>query len=103
MIAAWLAAALAALIVTAVAALLLGWGERLNLLQRLGLCALAAGMAAAAPGRWSAGGVGWGDVLFLAGILAALVGTHGAAAYRRADALDGVLDGRIGRPGSALD
>lgn len=81
-----------------VLAALCGWGEARSLGQRLGLCGLAAGLVAAGIDRALMRPVGWGDLLFLGALALYLAFTYVPAILRRADALDGVIDGRISLP-----
>lgn len=92
-----LAGLVAALIVAVVILLMIGWGERLSCTQRVGLCAMTAGLTWAGPARFLGHPAGLADLLFVAGILVSLLATHGRAIWRHADALDGAVDGRIGR------
>ena len=81
-----------------VLAAVLGWGGAMTTLQRLGLCATAAGLVGAAISRTMQQPVGWFDVLFLAGLGLYLARTYGPAVLKRADACDGVPDGQIHFP-----
>ncbi|WP_298699174.1 hypothetical protein [uncultured Brevundimonas sp.] len=85
----------AALIAAVVVVLMMGWGERLSASQRVGLCAMTAGLVWAGPARFLGHPPGAGDLLFVTGILASLLATHGRAIWRTADALDGAQDGRV--------
>lgn len=94
---------LAAVIAIAVVSLvvlvaILGWGGAVSQPQRIGLCAMAAGLLWAGPARALGMGVGLGDVLFLAGLLGYLVATYGKALFSHIDGLDGQRDGKIGAP-----
>ncbi len=99
-----LIAGLAGMLVVAIVvmAAILGWGGSIGVLQRFGLCALAAGLVGAGAGRALQRPVGWFDVLFLAGLGLYLAANYGRAIWMRADALDGAADGRVslspGRP-----
>lgn len=84
------------LIVMGVVLLMFGWGTRLSLGQRVGLCAMAAGLAWSGPARFLGHEPGLADLMFLGGILINLWATHGASLIRAADRLDGKEDGRIG-------
>lgn len=79
-------------------AAVMGWGGAMTTLQRLGLCATAAGLVGAGAGRAAQSPVGWFDVLFLAGLALYLGRTYGPAIWRRADAVDGLADGVIRFP-----
>ena len=59
--------------------------------ERIALCAIASGLVMAAPSRLSAGHVGLGDLLFLAGVLALVVLTYGRRIQRHARAIDGAF------------
>ncbi|PHY13393.1 hypothetical protein CSW58_06080 [Caulobacter sp. B11] len=88
---------LAAAVVLMIATIaLLGWGGVLSQAQRLGLAAVAAGIAWAGPGRALGRGPGLGDLLMLLGLVVYLAATYGPALFHKADGLDGVTDGRIG-------
>lgn len=64
--------------------------------ERLGWCMVAGGLVWAGPARFLGQPAGLGDLLFLAGVLVVLLAVHGAAMLKKADALDGRVDGRIG-------
>lgn len=98
-----LSGVVAGLIAMVVVVLMIGWGGRLTCAQRVGLCTMTAGLVWAGPSRFLGHPPGLGDLVFVSGILISLVATHGRAIWRTADGLDGVLDGRIGRPSSAFE
>lgn len=79
-------------------AAVVGWGGPMTTLQRLGLCGMAAGLVGAGMDRVLQQPVGWFDVLFLAGLGLYLARTYGPAILKRADALDGAVDGRLHFP-----
>jgi hypothetical protein len=85
------AALIGGLIVMGVVLLMFGWGTRLTLGQRVGLCAMAAGLAWSGPMRFLGHEPGLADLMFLAGILINLWATHGASLLRAIDRLDGQL------------
>lgn len=64
---------------------LMGWGGKVHWLQRLTLCAIAAGLVWAGPGRMFNWAVGTGDLLFLAGIAGYFLITYGPLIWTRAD------------------
>ena len=64
--------------------------------QRIGLSMMAAGLLWAAPARMMGGAPGLGDLVFLLGLLILLLALYGGPLARRADALDGRIDGRLG-------
>lgn len=65
--------------------------------ERIALCAIASGLVMAAPSRLSAGYVGLGDLVFLAGVLALVVLTYGRRIEQRARSIDaGFLGGERG-------
>lgn len=82
-------------VVIIVLAALLGWGGAMTTAQRVGLCAIAAGLIGAGIGRATQAPVGWFDTLFLGGLAVYLAATYGPGIWRRADAADGREDGRI--------
>ncbi len=82
-------------VATIVLAAVLGWGGIMSLAQRLGLCAVAAGLIGAGVGRAAQAPVGWFDTLFLGGLAIYLAATYGPGIWRRADAADGREDGRV--------
>lgn len=90
------AALIGGLIVMGVVLLMFGWGARLTLGQRVGLCAMAAGLAWSGPARFLGHEPGLADLMFLGGILINLWATYGASLVRAIDRLDGREDGRIG-------
>lgn len=104
-----LAAVLSAVVVGVVAlAALTDWGGRVGpvgRVGRLGFTCMAGGLLWAAPGRFTGMAFGLADLMFLFGLATALLSLFGPGIWRRADALDGVEDGRInlrrsaGRPG----
>lgn len=95
----YVAGALALANVAVIAAVaLMGWGGPVPLGRRLGLSVMAAGIVWAAPERALAGSIGPGDAMLFGGLLAYLLSAHGRRLFRTLDALDGVVDGRIGRP-----
>jgi len=101
---AWLTAAVAAFIVgMVVLAAVLGWGARVTSWQRRGLCLAAAGLAWAAPGRFTGAAPGLPDLMFLSGLALYLAARHGHHIMTRLDRLDGVEDGRISLSPSAKD
>lgn len=81
-----------------VLAAILGWGGPMPWPQRLGLCAVAAGLVGASPDRFLQRPVGLFDLILLAGLVLYLAASYGAAIARRADALDGRPDGRLQPP-----
>lgn len=93
--------AIAALAVVAVVVLasLLGWAGRVSCIQRTSLCVMAAGLVWAGPARFLDQPPGLGDLMFVSGLAVHLAALYGRALWRKIDSLDGVLDGRIGRPG----
>jgi hypothetical protein len=96
MIVSFVAALIGGLIVMGVVLLMIGWGTRMSLGQRIGLCAMAAGLAWSGPARFLGYEPGLADLMFLAGILINLCATHGASLLRAIDRLDGQEDGRLG-------
>ncbi|MDP2214991.1 hypothetical protein [Phenylobacterium sp.] len=74
---------------------ILDWAEA-TLGERLAMGVIAGGLIWAAPGRLGAGGVGLGDVIFLAGVLALIVITYTRRILEHADELDGRADGKVG-------
>lgn len=86
-----------------ICALLMGWGGLLSLGQRLGLAMTASGLVLAAIPRFQGHPPGWGDVLMLLGLLVYLAVTYGPRLFERVDALDGKVDGRIGRARTTSD
>lgn len=85
-----------AIVAVVVAVALLGCAGHLAPGTRLALCALAAGLVWAGPGRFQADpGPGLGDLLFLAGVAGVLACVYGRALLRRVDALDGHADGQL--------
>lgn len=94
---AMLSAVLAAAIVGGV--LLVGLFDRRSPMpraQRLGWCLTAAGLIWAGPARFLGQPAGIADLLFLLGVLVVLLSLHGGAMLKKADALDGRMDGRLG-------
>lgn len=91
-----LATIAAAVLVALLVLLLMGWGGRFRLAQRVGLAAAGAGLLWAAVPRFQGAPPGAGDVLMLAGWATYLAATYGPAIWRKADSLDGHIDGRIG-------
>lgn len=67
--------------------------------ERMSMGVIAGGLLWAAPGRLHAGGVGLGDVIFLAGVLALIVVTYTRRILEHADAMDGRADGKVGAIG----
>lgn len=102
-----LLAALAAVgVVATIIMVVHGWAGRLTRVVRLALCLMGAGLAWAGPARFLGYGPGLGDLIFIAGVGLHLAALYGPALWRRADGLDGAVDGRISlslhrRPGSA--
>jgi hypothetical protein len=82
-------------VATIVLAAVLGGGGIMSLAQRLGLCAVAAGIVGAGVGRAAQAPVGWFDALFVGGLAVYLAASYGPAIRRRADAADGREDGRV--------
>ncbi|MEW6020169.1 MAG: hypothetical protein AB1760_19090 [Pseudomonadota bacterium] len=74
---------------------LLDWAEATRG-ERMAMGAIAGGLVWAAPDRLHAGGVGLGDLIFLAGVLALIVVTYTRRILRHVDQLDGKADGRAG-------
>ena len=72
-----------------------GWGGRVSLLERVALTLMAAGLALAGPERFLGRGVGLGDLMFLTGLALHLLRLYGPAMWRKADSLDGAIDGRV--------
>lgn len=72
-----------------------GWGGRVGLLERLALTLMAAGLLLAAPGRLMGLSPGFGDLMFLTGLALHLGRLYGPAIWRKADSLDGTVDGRV--------
>lgn len=64
--------------------------------ERLAMGVIAGGLIWAAPGRLHAGGVGLGDVIFLAGVLALIIVTYTRRILEHADQMDGQADGKLG-------
>ena len=64
--------------------------------ERMAMSWIAGGLIWAAPSRLHAGGVGLGDLIFLAGVLALIVVTYTRRILRHVDELDGKLDGQVG-------
>lgn len=96
MIVALVATLFGGLIVMGVVVLMV-WGQaRLSLGQRVGLCALASGLAWSGPARFLGHDPGLADLLFLAGILINLLATHGRSLLYAADRIDGREDGKVG-------
>ena len=96
---AWLTAACVAIIVLVVVlAALIGWGERVTRWQRNGLLLMSAGLIWAAPARFWGYDAGLPDLMFLAGLALYLVARHAKHILHRADALDGIEDGRVRWP-----
>lgn len=63
-----------------------GWVDHLELDQRLGLTTIAAGLIWPGPG----------EVILRLGLMLLLLSLFGRSIWRRADGLDGAVDGRIG-------
>lgn len=91
--------ALLAIVVVAIVMMsaLMGWGARVTACQRWGLCTMASGLVLAAPSRY-AQGVSFADLMFLGGLCLYLLARNIKFILRRADALDGVQDGRLVLP-----
>lgn len=93
------AAVLSAVVVGVVAlAALTDWGGRVGPVGRfgrLGFTCMAGGLLWAAPGRFSGSAAGPADLMFLLGLVMALLSLFGRGIWRRADALDGAEDGKI--------
>lgn len=64
--------------------------------EKLGWFLAAGGLAWAGPARFLGHPAGLGDLLFVAGVLIVLLSLHGGAMLKKADALDGRVDGRLG-------
>lgn len=88
----------AGLLLVIVCLLLLGWGGLLTLMQRIGIAAFAAGLVLAAIPRFQGKPPGWGDFIFLAGLVLYFGTTYAPKIWTRVDGLDGKIDGRIGGP-----
>lgn len=76
---------IATLVIALVIALMLGHGGRLSCLQRVGVCAMAAGLVWAGPARFLGYPPGLGDLLFVAGLAVHLTAIYGPAIRKRAD------------------
>ena len=83
--------------IAVVGALLIGWGGAFSRTQRVGLALSASGVVWAGVPRLMGHPPGIGDLMFLAGLVTFFVATYGPAIYRNLDALDGQLDGHIGK------
>lgn len=95
----WLAAVLAAAIVGIILlASVVGWGARVSCWQKRGLLMAAACVVIVMPGRLLTHEVGLGDAALLGGMETYLWARHGKHILKRADGLDGAVDGRIGLP-----
>lgn len=81
-----------------VLAAVMGWGGAMTAVQKVGLCATAAGLVGAAISRALQQPIGWFDVLFLVGLAVYLARTYGPAILKRADECDGVADGQLHFP-----
>lgn len=78
--------------------LLLGWGGLLTLLQRVGIATFACGFVLAAIPRFLGRPPGWGDFIMLAGLVLYFGTTYAPKIIQHVDGLDGIVDGRLGRP-----
>lgn len=91
----WLCAGAFLALLVLLGVLLIGWGGAFSLLQRAGLGLTAAGLVGASIPRLNGDPPGWGDVMFLAGLVTYFAATHGPALFHKLDGLDGAVDGRL--------
>lgn len=94
---AWALTLTAGAVVLLLVGLLLGRGV-FDLWQRAGLVGIAGGLILAGAPRILGHPPGWGDLLFVAGLLLFFARTYGGVLGRDLDALDGRLDGRLRVP-----
>jgi len=87
----------AATILAVVLVAVLDWAAA-PFLERLALCGIGAGLVWGAPSRLAAGGLGFGDLVLLVGILGLVLLTYGRRLARHADLVDGRLDGQVRFP-----
>lgn len=85
----------AAVVAVVVLIALLGWGGQLSLRRRLCLALIGAGIVWAGPARFLGHPAGMGDLMLLAGLLGLLVDLHGPSLWKKANGLDGRIDGRV--------
>jgi len=94
---AWALTLTAGAVVLLLIGLLLGRGV-FDLWQRGGLVAIAAGLVLAGAPRILGHPPGWGDLLFVGGLLLFFARTYGGVLGKDVDALDGLQDGRLRLP-----
>lgn len=97
MLAQFVSALTAGLLIVVICLLLFGWGGLLTLCQRIGLAMFAAGMVLAAIPRFQGKPPSWGDFIMLAGLALYFGTTYAPKIIQHVDGLDGQVDGRFGR------